>query len=99
MLFGTSRCHLRIPMVFEEAMRKYDAKNPMTGHGGRRSLCCSCMTMRMQKRDSFVTGHFPPYMPEFAVLPRGRFFGVPVHGRRMNTLRHLPTTGNARAAL
>ena len=63
-------------MVFEEAMRKYDAKNPMTGHGGRRSLCCSCMTMRMQKRDSFVTGHFSPCMPEFAVLPRGRVFGV-----------------------
>jgi hypothetical protein len=32
-------------------MRRHAA---VAAYGGRRSLCCSCMTVSMQKRDSFV---------------------------------------------
>jgi hypothetical protein len=28
MQVGTDRCHLRIPVVFKKAMRKYDAATP-----------------------------------------------------------------------
>ena len=63
-------------MVFKEAMRKYDAKDPMVHHAGRRSLCCSCMTIRVQKRYSFVAGltqaHPLPKNPNTPYFPRGQ---------------------------
>jgi hypothetical protein len=84
-------------------MRKYDAKNPMEGHGGRRSLCCSCMTMRMQKRDSYITGRFEAWLlPTWPNAPHFRGVSSPVHSqheRFVDSPRRLPTTGDARAAL
>ena len=52
---------------------------PMAGHGGRRLLCCDFMTIRIQKRDSCVTGRrgqgLPLYPPQYA-FQRVRIFGA-----------------------
>jgi hypothetical protein len=83
-------------MVFKEAMRKYDAKNPIADYGGRRPLCCSCMTIRMQKRYSFVAvliqAHPLPKNPNTPYFRGVRIYARPCTGRLVTCAHHGLTT-------